>query len=522
VVHEFIMERDNAYLAFPGFAYHFYMKNSISAARELLFFLLMVCGLRAAAQVHGFEIAREQKMVDGLAMGIKPGDTIFIIAGDREEIRLENITGTVKKPVVIINRGGKVVINTRKDYGILFGNSIHFKVTGTGSHDAYGIEIASSANHGLVVTAFSSCCEADHLEIHHVGYAAIVAKTDPNCSGKDLRCFIMQHLSFHDNLIHDTNAEGFYVGYSWYPARDYTCGQDSLLYSHEIHGIRIYNNTIRNSGQEAIQVGTGTRDVMIYSNKVYNYGVTNTLWQNHGIQIGQGTTGDLFNNSISTGPAEAISLFGGGNNRVYNNIIINSGASAIYQNDRGAASGTNYHIINNTIINPQEYGITVVSEFTKDNVMSGNVIVIKNAGNAIVNSGHVKWDSSGNKIFSRIEEAGFNDSALADPKGKGAGAFAYGDGKAKVSRFPFAKDASIAILTDEVRAGNTYSFSVNLKEASIKLYSSGGILPGDKVSIKGRHYKIDLSGFASGIYYVAVLSGGKACQWRRVIFRKSN
>ena len=210
----------------------------------------------------------------------------------------------------------------------------------------------------------------------------------------------MRNLSFHDNYIHDTYAEGFYIGYSWYPAREYVCGQDSLLYPHQIHSVRIYNNRLENTGQEAIQVGGGTRDVKIYSNKVYNYGKNNTLWQNHGVQIGQGTTGELFNNSIDSGPAEGISLFGGGNNKVYCNTISNTGASAIYQNDRSAFPNTTYQIYNNKIINSAGKAIVLVSAKTNGNIIQNNVIVTMQPDSAISDEGNIPWNKAKNVITS--------------------------------------------------------------------------------------------------------------------------
>jgi hypothetical protein len=484
------------------------MKDCIPVSRILLIAMAVCLQTTAGAQSARFEVATTQKTFDGLSMNIKPGDTVFITAGEREELVLQNITGTTAKPVVVINRGGKVIIRTDQDYGILFNNSVHFKLTGTGSRDEYGFEIAATANHGLVVTKYSSFCEAENLEIHHVGYAGIVAKTDPNCTRKDLRYFIMQQLSFHHNLIHDTKAEGFYVGYSWYPARYYECGTDSLLYSHEIHGIRIYDNNMYNTGQEGIQVGTGTRDVKIYSNKVYNYGVTNTVWQNHGIQIGQGTTGDFFNNSVSTGPGEAVSLFGGGNNRVYKNIIINSGAAAIYQNDRGAVPGSTYQIINNTIINPKEYGISVVSDHTTGNIISGNTIVISNTDRAILNTGRMQWDTTGNKIFANTKDAG-----IADPSTTRFEPIA--------TRYPFLKDETFELLIVPTPAGNRYPFRLTITNPSIKLYNGAGILMEGKI-IAGKtnnYYELDLSSLVQGVYYIAIASGNKPRQLRRILVK---
>lgn len=464
----------------------------------------------AVANPRVIEIPKEQKTVDGITMGIKPGDTIFIVAGNRGELMLQNITGTSKKPVIVINHGGKVIVNTKKDYGILFSNSIHVKITGTGSIDEYGFEIASTSNLGLVFTEFSSFCEADHFDIHHVGYAAIVAKTDPNCTRKDLRFFLMQNLLFHDNLLHDTYAEGFYVGYSWHPARDYKCGEDSLLYSHQIHGIRIYNNITRNTGQEGIQVGSGTRDIKIYSNSVYNYGVRNEIWQNHGVQIGQATTGDFFNNKISTGPAEALSLFGGGNNRVYDNVIINSGAAAIYQNDRGALPGTNYQIMNNIIINPGGNAVTMASNQTKTNKVTGNIIVIKERKNALVNEGTMQWDSSGNRVFSSIEEAGLDADIIEK------------DTRKKITNgFPFVRDNTIKLVEEPAIHKAKYGFRINFTSPSVKLYNSAGILQDARfISQKGNEYTVELSSFATGIYYVSVSTAGTPCELRRLILEK--
>lgn len=475
--------------------------------KEFLFFSVLAIGANCVtAQHHSFHVKTEQQSFDALSKDVQPGDSIYLLAGSRGELQIKNVTGTPEKPVVIINSGGKVIIQTKKDFGILFTNSVHFKLTGTGSADKYGIEIASSANHGLVITDFSSYAEADHLEIHHVGYAGVVAKTDPNCSRKDLRYFVMNNLSFHNNLIHDTSAEGFYIGYSWYPARVYTCGKDSLLYSHPIQGIRIYNNIIQRSGQEAIQVGTGTGDIKIYSNQIEDYGTKNILWQNHGVQIGQGTTGEFFNNTIQNGPGEAISLFGGGNNSVYGNVIINSGASAIYQNDRGALPGTHYYIRNNTIVSPGSYGIMLVSDHTKGNMVNDNTIFIKRPDSAIVNKGSMHWKSSGNKIAPPVEKPGFNDSLLQ---------VVY---EINTGYIPFDDKILLPVLTEHALEHRLYLLEVKVKKPTINIYNDAGMLLRDKPVIKkSKGWAIDLNGLPSGIYYISVLSEGKPVQLRRLI-----
>jgi len=106
------------------------------------------------AQSKTFSIPLHQTIVDGIMDKILPGDTILLESGARKEILFKNLTGETAKPIVIINKPGKVVINTDKEYGIFLDNSIHCKITGSGGADKYGIEIASSGNHGLVMAEF--------------------------------------------------------------------------------------------------------------------------------------------------------------------------------------------------------------------------------------------------------------------------------------------------------------------------------------------------------------------------------
>lgn len=513
-----------------------------------VFALLQVCGFQTKAQSTKFKITQDQKVVDGITMGIQPGDTIFLIPGERQELMFTNITGSEEKPVVIINHSDKVVINSKEWYAIFFDNSIHFKLTGTGSIDQYGIEIASSGSQGLAINGFSSNCEVDHLEIHNVGYAGITAKTDPNCTRKDLRFFIMKNLSFHDNLIYETGSEGFYIGFSWFPIRPYRCGADSILYPHEIHGIRIYNNDLRNTNAEAIQVGSSTRDVKIYGNSIYNYGIKNALWQNNGVQIGAGTTGDFFNNIINTGNGDGISFFGGGNNRLYNNLIINAGKSAIYHNDRVAVEGRNYQIMNNTIINPGELGITVISSHTWTNRLYNNVVVIDNPDNGIIGFVDSRWYSGNNKVYKEIEDAGFIDIESSDfrlapgselinsghpvswltfdhefnarqvGKTNDVGAFEFGKSDLVASSFPFEQNPETDMILGQKVINGKYSFEANDNNSVVNIYNDAGImLETNLIHIEMSNVEIDFSGLSQGVYYVSVRVAYKNMQLRRVI-----
>ncbi len=352
-------------------------------------------------------IPTDQIEIDGAAREINPGDTLKLEPGLRSNLSFKNLVGTKEKPIVIVNDEEKVIIDTDAHTAILFENCSFVQLTGTGSSDKYGIEIASAGTMGVSVTEFSTNFEIDHLEIHQTGFAGIMAKTDPNCDRQDVSEFVMKDLSFHDNYIYDTGGEGFYVGYSWYPTREVDCNDVStILYPHPIHEVRIYNNIIKDTGWDGLQVGSSPQNVQLYGNYIENYGIEDRLYQNHAVQIGAGTTGDFYNNFIYNGTGGGVSFFGSGNNRLFNNIIVGNGENAIYHNDKGAEPGTKYQIYNNTIVNPGKGGIDLNASKTNNNLVANNLIVLGGAVYGITGDGS-KWTSEGNQVYNSVEDVGF-------------------------------------------------------------------------------------------------------------------
>lgn len=368
---------------------------------------LNFCGCNRLMAQNSHLIPTDQVEVDGALVDIRPGDTLLLEGGTRDHLKFLNITGSTEAPVVITMADEKVVINTTAHTGIAFNNCAFVHLTGAGGPEMYGIEIAAAGSMGIYVTEYSTDVEADHMEIHHIGFAGIMAKTDPNCDRMDLRDFVMKNISFHHNYIHDTGGEGFYIGYSWYPRREIECGGSMVsIYPHALQGVRVYDNIIKNTGWDGLQVGSSTADVKIYGNYIENYGLENKEWQNHAVQIGEGTTGDFFNNFIYNGSGGGVSFFGSGNNRLFNNVIAYTGESAIYQNDRGAGVGTKYRIYNNTIIAPKRSGIFIESTKTRNNLVANNIIVLEGAFSGIIGDDHA-WTSEGNMFFAKVEEVGF-------------------------------------------------------------------------------------------------------------------
>ncbi|NJN28656.1 MAG: hypothetical protein HC819_23105, partial [Cyclobacteriaceae bacterium] len=345
-----------------------------------------------------FTIELNQYFVDGSKLsGLKGGDVICIKAGVRSFLEFKNIKGAKGNPITIKNCGGQVFFKNEKDNGIFqFKECEYFRVTGTGDPNfKYGIKVGR----GGVDTAirFGGGCtefEADHLEVAHAGFAGIMIKSDPMCSMPQYwrENFEMRNLLIHDNYIHDTYGEGFYIGHYAYDGLDTSCGK---LFPHLIKNLKVYNNYTFNTGAEGIDVGCADEGMEIYDNIVENYGISPFAnFQNNGMIAGGGTAGLVYNNIIKNGPGNGLQIFGIGDNIVFNNVIINAGFDGIYANDASnAATNTSYVFANNTIVNPKNVGIRVSNEYIKNTIVKNNIIVSANStkinGAGIVQSNNI-------------------------------------------------------------------------------------------------------------------------------------
>lgn len=329
--------------------------------------------------------------VDGSQLNVLPGDTICIQSGFRKILRLINFHGDSLNYIVFKNCGGDVIVeNEDHYYGIVISNCSYFRFTGSGDKNSnYGIKILKTPKgaNGLSVDGLSTDYEIDHIEIAKTGFAGIVSLTQPSCDKLNNRDnFVQKNTIIHDNYIHDTFGEGIYIGHSYYNGFSTDCNNLSeILYPHSIEGLRVYNNLVENSGWDGIQVSCASSDCEIFNNKIINYGLAKEESQNSGIQIGAGTTGKCFNNSIFGGSGSGIVVFGLGNNNLYNNIIVNSGNSTsdnldkkaygIFCDDRSTILGRSFNFINNTIINPKTDGIRIYSKLSNNNNIINNLII---------------------------------------------------------------------------------------------------------------------------------------------------
>jgi hypothetical protein len=361
-----------------------------------------------------YTIMPSQSQFDG--SNVAPGSVLCIPAGSRNALLLKNLKGTADKPIIIINKGGAVIFNATVSAGYTFKttNCQYFKVTGNGSPGVkYGFVI-NGGNIGMTMDDLSSDFEIQNIEVRNSGFAGIMAKTDPTCDVTTQRGhFTMKNVFFHDNYVHKTGGEGFYIGNSFYAEGvSASCG---TVLPHDVLNAKVYNNLTDSTGAEGIQVGSATSGCEIYSNTVKSPGITPFANdQNNGIQIGEGTGGKCYNNLVTNAPGNGIIVLGLGDNLVFNNIIINAGANGIFADSR-YTPGPDFQFINNTIISSATAGIKLDSELIPMNTVINNVIIMANTNNAIIKkSNSVKLTSSNNYINKDINTCKFTAYTIGD------------------------------------------------------------------------------------------------------------
>ncbi len=351
---------------------------------------------------------------------VNPGDVICFQADVYSTIRLINIHGTSDSPIVVKNCGGVAEIDLREgtNHGFIVNNSTNLQITGTGdSGEQYGFKIYREPTDiektGIAISDMISDIELDHIEIHDVELGVHLLNL-PECDPATWRGnWTMENVSIHDFYIHDVGNEGFYIGSSKYnDGHPMTCNGESVsLLPPLIKHIKVYNNRIENSGWDAMQVSVATKDVRIFNNSAINWGMKNKPSQRAGLVIGGGSTGEVFNNYFDTGEGDGIDVFGIGDVRIYNNIIVGAKGQGIFIGNREPFAGYNYYLINNTIVDSGEDGVRYNNEFAVGSKIINNLLV--NSGQKDINL--LKQGSGGVMVSSNLGLATVNEAKFSDP-----------------------------------------------------------------------------------------------------------
>ncbi len=345
------------------------------------------------AQNKGYVIGVNKLFVDAndpLYKQVQPGDTIYFSAGNRTYINVSNFQGSAAKPIVMINSGGEVTIDTDHYYGITIQNCRHIKFTGTGSPGQfYGFKVKKvTRGAGLSMGYLSSDVEIDHISIENTFIGGIYSKTDPDCSPATARgAFTQFNTVIHDNYIANTGDEGMYVGSTKYFGQTIQCnGKDTLVMPSLLDGVRIFNNVLKYTGWDGIQVSSATKNCQIFDNTILYDSQANADTQMSGILIGGGTRSDCYNNFISQGNGDGIECLGLGGTRIFNNIIIDAGLNyfpndpakmkyGIYVADTSVEKDSTFYLMHNNIIRPKSDGIRFSSILSKGSFISSNIIL---------------------------------------------------------------------------------------------------------------------------------------------------
>jgi len=382
--------------------------------------LLLLSFHHASGQTQNCDLSipASEGNIDGRfnASGVQPGDTICLLPGQKSYLWITHLHGSPEEPIVIINTIGIVSI-TQFYYGIKFDSCSFIKLSGKGvSAFSYGINVHNVDGAGMSIEGLSTDIEVEGIEISFTLFPGIFCKSDPNCEFNSTRDkYTMRNVSLHDNYIHDTGMEGFYVGSSFYTGINVTCnGKDTTLFPHLIRGLKVYNNQITRTGWDGLQVSSADSACAIYGNNISYDSESAELNQMSGIIMGEGSVCDCFNNQIQNGKGNGIQVLGLGGNKVYNNLIFNAGRTyyqvypymnGIYVGDQNTTPGASFLIAYNSIISPRDYGIDFRSSTTSGNQFVNNIVM--NYGREVLLGGNIAIVN--NSTFPSLDQTQFVD-----------------------------------------------------------------------------------------------------------------
>jgi len=334
-----------------------------------------------------------QLYIDGTTLGLKPGNKVCLKSAHYVSVYLYNFYGAPGSPITIVNCGGPVTISGYKSYGFILSHSWYVHITGAGDPNTqYGIQIdggPASTSYGYSENGHVRDIEVDHMEVKNIAGVGMGCAPTPTCDSTTWSTsWKMYNISFHDNYVHHTQGEGYYIGNTQYDY-NYSCSFGNVdVHPQQIDSVKFYNNRIDSAGWTAAQISQVTGGVDIHDNLVTNYGYLNAQQHQAGIIIGEFSQGRMYNNKIIGGTGDALQYFGNGMTTVYNNIFANAGYDgtaqgqpAVFVDDRVQATGypaLHLNFINNTIVNPARNGVSFYNDngtVDQGNILANNLIV---------------------------------------------------------------------------------------------------------------------------------------------------
>ena len=289
-------------------------KEFYNSYKILFSFLLIFIAFQTNSQQHSNYIIDNSTpyLINTTTTGrtFSGGDTIFVASSRTKAIKFQQLVGTSEAPIVVININGQVKINNPESWGgITFENCQFIKISGAGHPNfRYGFELGGY-NCGLAFSELSSDCEAERIKIAHDGFFGIFAKKDFG-GNPPVPYPVFNNLIIHDCFIENV-SEGMYIGETKSPGM-------------EFRHLKIYNNIIRNTQRESIQIANAVEDVEIYNNTMINAGLEDLIYHTNNLQIGDNSVVNAYNNIIIKAPTFGIIAMGKGDSNFSNNYISDS------------------------------------------------------------------------------------------------------------------------------------------------------------------------------------------------------
>lgn len=308
---------------------------------------------------------------------ILPGDLV-VLEGHATSVSFVNFHGTKDEPIRIVNKGQvKIIYYNYQSFSLV--NCKHVILDGKGDANIkYGFYVKSNNANGasaLTIGKLSSDIEIFGVEIAGSGFAGIMAKSDPNKTNPEAwrYNYVLSNLKIHHNYIHNTHGEGMYIGY-------FTYEEKNGLKAHSVKNAKIWSNIIDSTGWDGFQIGCGDYKTEIHNNIITNYGVSNVKWQNSGMSINSGFSGEIFNNSVSDGTGTGIIIKPLDIVRVYGNTIRDVGIYGIYvQNDNTTLLKCKINIFNNNITAPVSLMIDSHKDKFEQLTLLNNILIFTNS-----------------------------------------------------------------------------------------------------------------------------------------------
>jgi hypothetical protein len=296
-----------------------------------------------------------------------PGDSFVLraSAGPYSSVAFRNLDS-----FNVINEGGQVVDSsfaTNPDGsggiagGFSFYNCTHWHVIGSGAAGVkYGFLFKTDFHRGVGIQVYgrSAWGEVDHCEINNknAGFWIKEESLDNNCdSNYGFPKWVLHDFKLHDNYIHNTSAEGMYLGstapngttgtqhpsvwcFNNISRTDSVAGAvpDTIL-PMRLGKFDIYNNIIDSTGRGAIQLSDADSGVShIHNNRLTHIGLEFNSDQGNAIITGTYTRAIIDTNFINKTFTAGIHLLGS-YSYVHDNFIDSSGYLAVGHTATGAS-----------------------------------------------------------------------------------------------------------------------------------------------------------------------------------------